>query len=98
MEKIKCAAIKYKLKGTTEYSYMCGMNHGACIGYFSAMDIPVSKRDIQNEVQGFMTTRDRFVDRREAMFIARAANQLKLPSYDNLDRLESYHVNFCSEE
>lgn len=98
MEKIKCAAIKYRLRGTRDFSYLCGMSHGDCINLFSAMDIPVKKRDIPFEVQGFMTTRDRFVDRREAMFVARAANQLKLPSYADNDWLDSYQVNYCLDE
>lgn len=98
MEKIKCAAIKYRLKDAKEFSYLCAMSHGDCIGLFSAMGLPVKKRDISKEVQGFMTTRDRFVDRKEAMFVARAANQLKLPCYANEDRLDSSWVNYCSEE
>ena len=77
MEKIKSAAIKYRKKGSKEFEYVTGYSHSACIDYFSCIELHSIDRDMEVEVQGFMTTEDRFVDRVEALKIATNANQLQ---------------------
>lgn len=76
---------------------MYGHCHAACIDTLSFMDIYSSMRDLTREVQGYMTTRGRFVDRIEAMKIAREANQLRNP-YNKKTELDSYDVDLCMEE
>lgn len=97
MEKIKYAAIKYFMKGEDTPQYVYGHCHAACIDTFSFMEICSSMRDLTREVQGYMTTRGRFVDRVEAMKIAREANQLRNP-YNKKTELDSYDVDLCMKE
>ena len=77
MEKIKSAAIKYRKNGSKEFEYATGYSHSACIDYFSCIGLRSIDRDMGVEVQGFMTTEDRFVNRVEALKIAINANQLQ---------------------
>ena len=77
MEKIKSAAINYRKKGSKEFEYVTGYSHAACIDYFGLIELHSIDRDMEVEVQGFMTTEDRFVDRVEALKIATKANQLQ---------------------
>lgn len=76
MEKIKCAAIKYKLNGESEEKYTTGQSHADCINCFSFMDIPARERDRESEIQGFMTDSGRFVCRQEAREIALISGQI----------------------
>lgn len=77
IEKIRSAAIMYRKKGDIEFHYIEGRSHAQCIETFSVMDLYSSMRDTEAEIQGFMTTKDRFVDRVEALEIARKAGQVK---------------------
>lgn len=77
MERIKSACIKYQLKsdqGTDRY--VEGASHADCISWFSAADLYIRDRVPEKEVQGFMTTEGRFIDRIEAYRIANEAGQL----------------------
>lgn len=77
MERIKSACIKYQLKsdpGTDRY--VEGSSHADCISWFSAADLYIRERIPEKEVQGFMTTEGRFIDRIEAYRIAEEAGQL----------------------
>lgn len=76
VEKIKSAAIKYRKNGDTEFKYATGMSHSQCINYFSCIELRSNMRDMDAEVQGFMTSEDRFVDRVEALAIAKKAGQV----------------------
>lgn len=76
-EKITLAAIKYRVKGETEFKYVHGYNHGQCIEWFSCADLYSSIRDMDVEEQGFMTDTGRFVSRDEAVEIAKKAGQLR---------------------
>ena len=59
---------------------VCGYRHHHCINTFAQMvGFPYSKRDRQlrnTEVQGFLTSLNRFVTRKEAFIIAKEANQI----------------------
>lgn len=98
-EYISCAAIKYYRKGSNTAEFVHGMNHGQCISAFSCMDLYASMRDMDREVQGFMTTLGRFVDRVEAYDIAKCEGQL---IYDNCEfghgRLISENVKYKNPE
>ena len=85
------------MKGEDAPQYVYGHCHAACIDTFSFMEIYSHMRDQTREVQGFMTTRGRFVDRVEAMKIAKEANQLRNP-YSTKTELDSYDIDFCMEE
>lgn len=87
-EAIHCAAIQYKLKSNPkEIQYVTGNTHADCIAAFSIMDILRRDRTPEDEISGFMTTRGRFVDRFEALKIAKDNNQI--PASYNKDRLYS---------
>lgn len=59
---------------------ICGRRHHNCIAMFALMvGFPYDERGLKlmnTEEQGFLTNTDRFVDRKEALEIAEAANQL----------------------
>jgi hypothetical protein len=84
-EYILCAAIHYKdygnqktgrhlPKNIQEGIVICGRRHHNCINtFFELTGVPTRK---PYHIQGFLTNTDRFVDRKEAYFIAKDANQL----------------------
>lgn len=90
-ERIICASIWYKtfplqkeevlrIRGFSPYNVDCGVvfsgwRHGNCL--YQAVGI-TGKPDyeIGEEIQGFLTNKNRFVDRKEAMIIARRENQV----------------------
>lgn len=86
-EKIMCAAIWYKdmpdaiiqVAGVDKGVVLCGYRHGHIIHQFVAL---TGKRSVTSEageyVQGFLTTTNRFVDRKEAALIAIIANQVNV--------------------
>lgn len=82
MEKILCAAIWYKDNGdyphqpiNIEKGYVwCGRRHHNIINLRGTL-LKENTRG-GNSIQGFLTNKDRFVDRLEAMSIAINANQL----------------------
>lgn len=76
-EKIREAAIKFHFK-LFEYSYdiiATGKSHGTIIQLMAKLGL--KRTDRVNEIQGFITTNDRFVDRYEALKIAEENNQIK---------------------
>lgn len=84
-ERILCAAIKFddgkvyphhKKYGTGLLA--CGFRHHNCL-----MLRPHEFRGTQ--VQGFLTSHDRFVDRREAKIIAMNANQINSVATDSIN-------------
>jgi hypothetical protein len=88
MEKIICSAIWYKEMNTARYLpinvdrgvVVCGHRHPHCIHTFVALTgIRSVKSECGENVQGFLTDENRFVDRKEAMMIAKNANQLLEP-------------------
>lgn len=93
-EKILCAAIWYKEQpksailplNVDKGVVVAGLRHAYCIASFVAL---TGKRSVLTEcgeyVQGFITTKDRFVDRKEAMLLAREAGQVpKTQSFEEL--------------
>ena len=91
MEKIKSAAIKYRLASEpNDDKIVYGYDHTYCNSWFMLAEIYPDQRI--SEVEGFLTTYDRFVDRHEAYTIAENAGQLKVPNLSNI--LKSYNVNY----
>lgn len=88
IETIQCSAIWYKETNTAKYlpvnitrgTVVCGHRHPHCIHTFIAL---TGKRSVEPEAgeyeQGFLTNLNRFVNREEAMIIARNVNQLLNP-------------------
>lgn len=84
-ERIICAAIWYKEQNTaminpinvTSGVVICGHRHPHCIYTFKAL---TGKRSVTPEcgdyIQGFLTNKNRFVDRYEAKKIAIEQNQI----------------------
>lgn len=87
MEKLKCAAIKYKDLNGGEWHIEEGMRHAYIL---LAMHDKGVTYDKLSAVQGFMTTSGRFVDRVEAIGIAIAAKQVT--SQFSKDELRSEDV------
>lgn len=88
MEKIICAAIHYddgtkhlhQPQNISSGFVVCGRRHHNCI---TTAYILGNKITVRENMQGFITTLDRFVNRSEAMKIALAANQVKGFNEDN---------------
>lgn len=98
MEKIKCAALRFYLEPSGEEVIVVGMNHANCFMMaHEQYQLQFHDRNKERDTQGFMTTTDRFVDRSEALEIAKKNNQLKykIPEYKTW--LDSYEVNFVIE-
>ena len=83
-EKILCAAIhfndnkKYSLQPINigEGFVMCGFRHGCIFEQTSAKFMERKDLNIMQEIQGFLTNKNRFVSRKEAWVIAENANQI----------------------
>lgn len=75
-ERIIAATVKYRAKGETEFKYTHGINHSQCFNYLATIELPSALRDMDNEEQGFTTSKARFVSREEAVEIARNSGQL----------------------
>lgn len=83
-EYILCAAIYYDNGKKRGYSYngkdtglmICGLRHNDCfVVLFEITD--ANKLNKKNATQGFLTSRARFVDRKDAAAIAFKAKQIK---------------------
>lgn len=81
MEKILCAAIHYRKEPTPDHSVtnvkglvLCGFRHYLIIAQYSLLRGPTAGSDHE---QGFLTSQNRFVDRKEASSIAFKAGQTK---------------------
>ena len=95
MEKIKCAAIKYRLISEPETDKIVGgYDHAYCMDYFRLAEIYPNKRIEAAEMEGFLTTSDRFVDRYEAYEIALKAGQINFEDENHI--LKSYNVNYAT--
>lgn len=97
-ERIKAAAIKFHLRVPNSYDIiLTGVSHGQIFGICKKLGL--RKIDRIDEIQGFMTTRDRFVNRVEALKIARANNQI-IHKYNPKDILLSEDLRDldCLEE
>lgn len=84
-EFIICSAIHYddgkeyphQSKGIKSGFIVCGRRHHNCITTLSIlMEDRYEKAMAMREAQGFLTNTDRFVNRKEAYFIAKDAGQL----------------------
>lgn len=74
MEFILCAAIKFN------DTIVSGYRHGDCYEVIESILKPYNNVEIKlptREDQGFLTSLNRFVDRKEAWNIAKANNQIK---------------------
>lgn len=71
-EDIRCAAINFN------GIIICGHRHGDCYATLKALqpNIPDEMLPDRNN-QGFITSENRYVDRKEAWIIAKANNQIK---------------------
>lgn len=101
MEYILCAAIWYKdipIKRTIEHNVLpincdkglvfCGFRHTYCMyTMVSVTGLRSIQSEIGEEIQGFLTSKNRFVDRKEAMSIAILSKQVS--SLNNSDQLYS---------
>lgn len=104
IEYITCAAIWYKdlptqtflPKNITKGIVVCGHRHGHCIDIMSKLgklrSVQFGPESVGENEQGFYTSKDRFVDRLEALEIAKAANQLK-PGEHIHDRIGLFSEN-----
>lgn len=90
-EYILCAAIWYKdgqhydnqPEGIDDGYIVCGRRHHNCI--FTSWILSGKKNmDYDGHIQGFMTSKDRFVDRYEGARIAKEANQCTIPDNEPL--------------
>lgn len=88
MERILCAAIHwndgekylYQPKNVPSGLVVCGLRHHNCFHTLSLIKKHITEREARLRtmaVQGFLTSHDRFVDRREAAEIAVTAGQAK---------------------
>ena len=103
-ERILCAANYYndgkehtfKPKNIREGFVICGHRHHNCINIFAQMvGFPYSEdahRLHNTEVQGFLTSTNRFVDRIEGLIIAKNADQLIPEEAIRGDRLFSENL------
>ena len=91
-EKIICAAIWYKefplikpevlqIRGFAPYNVdcgvvFCGWRHPNCLYQMVAIT-GKADHEMGESIQGFLTNKNRFVDREEGMIIAKAAGQVE---------------------
>ena len=73
MKKLVSSAIKFRMNGSKYDTVMCGLRHCNIFEQMFKMHIEYDKNSI---VQGFWTSDNSFVDRRDAIYIARAARQI----------------------
>ena len=82
IERILCSAIHYndelyyggRPENIKSGYVVCGLRHSNCIILHSILTRKTTKSD---DIQGFLTSNNRFVDRREAADIAYKAGQIK---------------------
>jgi hypothetical protein len=87
-EYITCAAIWYKDLPTQTFPpknidkgiVVCGHRHNHCIDIMRSLaqlrTVQFSPDGVGESIQGFMTSKNRFVDRQEAMGIAKTTGQV----------------------
>jgi hypothetical protein len=59
---------------------LCGWRHGTIFPQIGGLVIERKNLGVLNEVQGFLTNKNRFVERKEAAEIAYKAGQINKPS------------------
>lgn len=87
-EQVICAAIWYKNdlkylhqpKNVQKGVVICGRRHHNCVQIRSLISVGINQQC--RSVEGFITTKDRFVDRKEAAIIAYDAGQVE---YETLE-------------
>ena len=87
MKKIKMPCIKCRLINTNdEFIVVTGPNHSACYDYlYNAYEMPVRVFPEKYEcIEGYMCDDNTFVDRFDAMEIAKSAKQVQ-HAYENDD-------------
>ena len=89
MEKIEKAAIKFYETKYNCWIIFTGQRHADILWNMFNMDCNYDKK---SAVQGFLTNKDRFVNRYEAKEIAIAANQLIVPEEETYAELFSEDV------
>src|ERR1700754_3026990 len=99
IERILCAAIHYpelavggphRPRNIVTGIVVCGHRHHDCISTFSVLT--KMRSATQKSVQGFLTSKNRFVDREEGWKIAQAAWQLKDGIVRDRTRLHSEDI------
>ena len=83
MEKLVCSAIKFQIIGDDYFQIMCGKRHPDVFQKMFQLGIQYDKK---THVQGFLTNKDRFVDRYEAVNIEKNANQLSAEFIEQLGK------------
>ncbi len=94
MEKLVCSAIKFQMIGDEYFQIMCGKRHPNVFEKMFKLGIQYDKT---THIQGFLTSEDRFVDRFEAIDIAKNANQLSEEVIERLNR-SKYSQQLYSED
>lgn len=75
-EMITSAAVEFHLQGG--FVHLCtGARHAQIKDEFNSMRIRQGMRPVASSVEGFVTDQGRFLDRKEAMKLARENHQLK---------------------
>ena len=67
------SAIKFRLKDSSYHHIICGRRHSEILDLMRKYHIDYDKETME---QGFMTSEDKFVDRRMAVYVARATGQV----------------------
>ncbi len=81
MTKLVSAAIKFRLKNSEYYHILCGRRHDEIFRLMHDLHIDYDKETAE---QGFLTSDDKFVDRRIAVYVARAASQVSQDFNENI--------------
>lgn len=76
MEKILNAAIIFNLKGTSHKQVLTGETYNSILALIIGNNL--LPFEDESMVFGFMTDHFRFVDRREAVYVAKAAGQVSI--------------------
>lgn len=84
-EKILCSAINY------DGAIITGRRHKDCYNLLKSIDIDIDS--IGREQQGFLTTFNRFVDRKEAWVIAFAQDQIKYGLESSFNGNDSFLIS-----
>ena len=71
--KIVSSAIRFQISGSEYFHILCGKRHCDIFKLVQSLGIAYDKKTYES---GFMTDRDKFVDRRTAKIIAESAGQI----------------------
>ena len=71
--KIVSSAIRFQIPGSDYFHILCGKRHCDIFKLMCSLGITYDKKTYES---GFMTDRNKFVDRRTARIIAEANNQI----------------------